>query len=88
MGSPITSYKLYVDVGDDFTSDFTLVASYDGQSLEHTSTVDDLLITGRVYRLKTVATNEFGDSDYSQEVIIGLGANAPAPSSLVRNYFH
>jgi hypothetical protein len=88
MGSPITSYKLYVDAGDDFTSEFTLVASYDGQSLEHTTTVDDKLVTGRVYRLKTSTVNEYGDSDFSLEVIIGLGANAPAPSSLVRDYFH
>jgi hypothetical protein len=88
MGSPITGYKLYVDAGDDFTSEFTEVASYDGQILEHTTTVDDLLITGREYRLKTVATNENGDSEFSLEVIIGLGANAPAPSSLVRDYFH
>lgn len=34
-----------------------------------------------------MAFNEYGDSDFSHELIVGLGANAPAPTSLVRDYF-
>lgn len=45
----------------------------------------DGLITGKVYRFKTSAINEYGDSDFSFEVIVGVGANPPAPGSVVRD---
>jgi len=73
MGSPITSYKLYVDAGDDFTSSFSQVMSYDGLSEQHTlETTTDSLTTGLVYRIKSVAVNEYGDSNYSFELIVGM----------------
>ena len=85
-GSPITKYKLWVDAGDDFTSQFRQVPSYDGQSVIFTSnqTMDGLL-TGKTYRLKTCATNVYGDSDFSFEVIVGVGAKAPSPGDVTRD---
>jgi hypothetical protein len=73
MGAAITGYKLWVDAGNDFSSDFVLVSSYNGQDTTFTSVAADLLVTGRVYRFRTTATNLVGDSDFSPEVIVGLG---------------
>lgn len=88
MGSPITSYKLYIDSGDDFTSSFVEVMSYDGISDQHTlETAADSLTTGLVYRVKSVAVNEYGPSDYSFELIVGMGQKAPAPAQVVRDVF-
>lgn len=85
-GSPITGYKLWVDAGDDFSSDFTQVPSYNGQDVEFTSDFDlDGLVTGSTYRLKSQATNEYGDSEFSFEVIVGVGADAPAPGDVTRD---
>lgn len=85
-GAPITGYKLWVDAGDDFSSTFTEVASFNGQDLVFTSSaLDDGLTTGKVYRFKTCATNEYGDSFFSQEVIVGVGANVPAPDPVQRD---
>lgn len=53
-GSPITGYKLWVDAGDDFTSTFTQVPSYNGHDVEFTSDAAlDGLVTGLTYRFKT-----------------------------------
>lgn len=84
-GSPIISYNLWVDAGDDFSSGFRKVPSYNGQDLEFNSIVTDSLYTGVVYRFKTSATNEYGDSDFSYEVIVGVGANPPKPSPVERD---
>lgn len=85
-GSPITHYKLYVDEGDDFTSSFSEVPSYNGQDVEFTSNAAlDGLVTGKTYRFKTCAVNEYGDSDFSFEVIVGVGADAPAPGVVFRD---
>jgi hypothetical protein len=78
-----------VDAGDDFSSDFTKVASYTSNALTHTVDVaQDNVETGKIYRFKTTATNDFGESDYSQEVIIGVGQQVPAPSQVLRDYFY
>lgn len=62
---------MYVDAGDDFTSAFNAVASYNGQDTTFTTDVTDGLVTGKVYRFKMTASNDFGESDYSYEVIVG-----------------
>ena len=86
QGSPITGYKLWVDAGDDFTSSFREVTSYNGWDVEFTTdAVIDLLVTGKTYRFKTQASNAFGDSEYSYEVIVGVGAQAPAPGEVTRD---
>lgn len=43
-----------------------------------TDTVNGIL-SGKVYRFVYVAVNAFGDSDYSNELIAGVGAVPPAP---------
>jgi hypothetical protein len=57
---------LFVDAGDDFSSQFTQLTNYDGVSTTYTATtVDDLLQTGKVYRFISAANNAYGDSDFS-----------------------
>jgi hypothetical protein len=43
------------------------------------------LVTGKVYRFVTCATNFYGDSAFSLEVIAGLGNKPPAPSAPQRD---
>ena len=45
----------------------------------------DSLITGRIYRFISCATNAYGDSDLSLEEIAGLGSMPSAPSDPTRN---
>jgi len=55
--------------------------SYDGTSASFTGTVaSDGLITGRIYRFVYVATNSLGDSEYSNELIAGVGAPPVKPN--------
>ena len=70
-------------MGNDFTSTFSQATSYDGTSTSFAFTTTDPLspVNGRVYRIYTVASNVFGDSEPSQQVIIGLGAKPPAPTT-------
>jgi len=85
-GSPITSYKLFVDAGDDFSSDYAEIGRYDGTSTTFDPNVDeDGLVNGKIYRFVLRATNSFGDSAASFELIAGLGAKPPAPSAPVRD---
>ena len=60
--------------------------SYNGKDVLFTSNATlDGLVTGKTYRLKTQAVNQYGDSDFSFEVIVGVGADAPAPSRITRD---
>jgi hypothetical protein len=77
----VIDYKIYRDAGNDFTSSYVEMTSYDGQSSTFTATVlKDGLINGRIYRFVYVATNALGDSDYSNEMIAGIGAPPIKPS--------
>jgi hypothetical protein len=80
-GSPITGYKLFVDSGDDFTSSYSQVLAYNSQ-ISYAVTG---LVTGKVYRFITCAINLYGDSNFSLEVIAGLGNKTPAPSAPTRD---
>jgi len=40
-GTPVIRYKVYRDAGDDFTSSYVEMTSYDGQSSQFTATVAD-----------------------------------------------
>lgn len=81
-GSPITEYRLYRDEGNNFDSEFVLVPEFDGSSETFELTT---LETGKVYRLRTTAVNSVGESAHSQELIFGVGKQAPQPQSLVRS---
>ena len=60
--------------------------SYNGKDVLFTSNATlDGLVTGKSYRFKTQAVNQYGDSDFSFEVIVGVGADAPAPSGITRD---
>jgi len=67
------------------------MTKYDGSSSTFTATVaDDGLVTGRIYRFVYVATNSLGDSEYSNELISGVGAapakpNPPQKSIILSN---
>ena len=85
-GSPIIQHELYVDQGDDFSSQFEKIVSFDGHSLVFTTdSENDGLVTGKTYRFKTLATNRYGASDFSFEMIVGLGAKSAAPGQVQRD---
>lgn len=60
FGIRVTHYELYIDQGDDTTSEFTQLASYSSFKLEHTLTVatDALSTPGTIYRVKILAVNQ------------------------------
>lgn len=89
-GSPITSHKILRDDGDGFTANayaFELTR-YDGSSSTFEATVaDDSLELGKIYRFSYVATNAYGDSEFSNHLIAGVGdppvvASAPTRDDL------
>jgi hypothetical protein len=80
-GTPVIGYKIFRDAGNDFTTSYVQMTSYDGMSSTFTATVaNDGLVTGRIYRFVYVATNSLGDSDYSNELISGVGAPPVKPN--------
>ncbi len=86
-GSPITRHKLFRDAGNDFTSTFVPVSNYLGIADSYSVTVTpDGLVAGRIYRFVFVATNALGDSEYSNELIAGVGAKPPKPDAPLKNY--
>jgi hypothetical protein len=61
---------------------------YDGSSLQFSPNVaDDGLVTGRIYRFQYIASNIYGDSEPSLEMIAGLGDKPHSPSAPVRDLF-
>jgi hypothetical protein len=81
-GTPVIGYKIFRDAGNDFTSSYVQMTSYDGMSSTFTATVaSDGLVSGRIYRFVYVATNSLGDSEYSNELISGVGAPPDKPNA-------
>ena len=75
-GSPILSYNIYMDDGQD--GDFTMVDQTDPDQLTwNTSEATLTLTTGAIYRLKYSATNIHGEGPLSDETQI-LVAEAPS----------
>lgn len=82
-GSPL-HYELWRNQGTG-TLDYILVASYDGASQSHRLTVvSDALAPGQVYSLRTVAVNDFGAGEASEELVVGLAGFPAAPASLAK----
>jgi len=85
-GTPVLRYKIYRDAGNDFTSNYVEMTSYDGQSSTFTATVlNDDLVNGKIYRFVYVANNALGNSDYSNEMIAGIGAPPIKPSAPLKD---
>jgi hypothetical protein len=82
-GEIITEYELFVNQGTTST-DFTKVTTYDGFAASHTVTVaDDALVAGTIYKFKYRATNEYGASEWSEELDAGV-SSLPAKATAVR----
>lgn len=68
-GSPIISYSLYINDGDDSNEPTTLVASYTSNAMTHSMTAgtvaDDLPTSGLIYKFNFKATNAEGESSDS-----------------------
>ena len=84
-GSAILVIELWVDAGDDFTSSFTNMASYDGISPAYAaSTASDGLQPGKTYRFKSRAKNVIGYSPFSVEAYIAFGDVPNKPDAPTR----
>ena len=82
-GAPITRHELWID--DGALGIFQPVNSYGGASRGFTieQSSEAFLVTGLIYRVKSLAVNEVGPSDFSAATSIALAdlpsqANAPA----------
>jgi hypothetical protein len=76
-GSPITGYKIFRDDGNTFVANTyaTQLTRYTGAATTFLTTiVDDGLVSGKIYRFVYVATNSYGDSDFSNHLVAGVGA--------------
>jgi hypothetical protein len=84
-GSPITYYELYVDMGDDYASDFTLLTTLDSSTSTYSAKVEDGLVRAKYYRFMTRAKNEIGlYSEYSRFAYIAFGNVPNALSAPIR----
>lgn len=76
-GSPITGYKIFRDDGNAFVANTyaTELTRYTGAATTFLTTIlDDGLVSGKIYRFVYVATNSYGDSDFSHHLVAGVGA--------------
>lgn len=83
-GTPIGNYELWVDAGDNFTSDFRQVTGYDDNAIIYKATVADGLDKGKTYRFISRAVNEIGPSDFSLFSYIAFGDVPDAPGAPLR----
>jgi len=85
-GTPVLRYKVFRDAGNDFTSSYVEMTSYDGLSSTFKATVaNNGLVNGKIYRFVYVAMNSLGDSEYSNELISGVGAAPLKPNPPQKN---
>ena len=81
-GSEILYYELYRNIGG-VATDYQKVNTYDGNSVQHTLTVaDDNLTQGIIYKLRALAVNAYGSSDFSDEVDAGVSSFPGKPNSV------
>jgi len=76
-GSPITGHKIFRDDGATFTASTYGIelSNYDAASTLYEATISgDGLVLGTIYRFVYVATNAFGDSEFSNHLIAGVGS--------------
>jgi len=61
------------------------VTTYDGKSLSHTLTVlADAIVPSTIYKLKYRAVNEYGYSDFSEELNIGVASFPLKPNPVTK----
>jgi len=79
-GTDLIGTELWCDAGDDFTSEFSQINGYDGESPTYgfTEAVDGL-IPGKTYRLRTRSLNAIGASAYSIVAYVAFGGVPSAP---------
>jgi hypothetical protein len=80
-GSSITSYELWKNAGG--TSTLYSITSYDGYSSTATITTSapDSLVAGSIYKFKYRALNDYGASDFSDEVNAGVTSFPTTPTA-------
>lgn len=78
-GDTIELYELWVDAGDDFTSEFTKLSGYSNNAMVYLATSQvDGLVDGKTYRFISRSKNPVGYSDYSSYGYIAFG-DVPTP---------
>ena len=84
-GGATLAYELWRNQGTS-TVDFVKVDAYDGLSTSWFVPVDDPLngglVAGQIYAFRTVARNEFGSSEASEELYAGVADYPAAPATL------
>lgn len=83
-GSDILNYELWVDAGNNFSSDFTKIMGYNGQSNTYVASSVDGLSIGMKYRFISRSQNIIGFSDFSTESYIAFGDVPFAPDAPTR----
>lgn len=83
-GSPITSYELWVDQGNDFNSTFRQLTRYQNNSLIFNVNASDGLILGYTYRFISRSQNQIGYSAFSLYSYIAFGDVPTPPGQVIR----
>ena len=85
-GAEITGYELWIDDGE-LSETFTKIDSYDGtsQSFTLTTALETTLVQGKVYRIKFLAKNEMGSSEFSDLISVALCDLPPQPQAITKN---
>jgi hypothetical protein len=81
-------YELWIDAGNDLSSNFHKVTSYNGIALQHTLTTlqDAISPPGAIFRMNYRSKNVDGQySEFSKELIFALGSVPSAPSIPLKN---
>jgi hypothetical protein len=88
-GSPITGHKIFRDDGATFTANSYGIelTGYDGISTLYEATISgEALILGTLYRFVYVANNAYGDSEFSNHLIAGVGAPPAVIAAPARDF--
>jgi len=83
-GSDILGYELWVDAGNNFSSDFTKIAGYSGLTNTYVASSADGLVIGMKYRFMSRSHNIIGFSPFSTESYIAFGDVPFAPAAPTR----
>ena len=81
-GTPILSYELWVDAGNNYSSEFTQLTNYNDNGLIYQATaLKDSLKVGKTYRFKSRTVNAIGESAFSIYGYIAFGDVPTAPDT-------